>query len=224
MKIKDFYDHIVGKKILMACTGFFLVFFIIVHLLGNSSIYLGPDGINAYTKQLHSMPLFVWLFRLVMAALFILHVITGIQLYVQNSSSKPIKYSVKKSLKATFPSKNMIWTGVVIAAFLTYHLLHFTFRITGAEPLGTDELGRPDVYSMVLAGLKDAPSAIAYIIGLTALLLHILHGIQSLFQTTGLNCEKMQPGIIKASRAVAFVIFIGYLAIPIVIFAGILRF
>lgn len=224
MKIKDFYSHIVGKKVLMACTGSFLVLFIIVHLLGNSSIYIGPDGINAYTKQLHSTPALVWLFRLVMAALFTLHIIIGIQLYMQNSDSKPIKYSVKKSLKATFSSKNMIWTGMAIAAFLTYHLLHFTFRITGAEPLGIDAVGRPDVYSMVLLGLKDVPSAIVYIFGLTALLLHILHGIQSLFQTTGLSSENMQPCIIKASKTAAFAIFIAYLAIPVVIFAGILTY
>ncbi len=224
MKIKDFYNHIVGKKIVMACTGFFLVFFIIVHLLGNSSIYIGPDGINAYTKQLHSMPALVWLFRLVMVVLFTLHVFTGIQLYVQNNASKPIKYSVKKSLKATFSSKNMIWTGIAIAAFLTYHLLHFTFRVTGAESLGIDALGRPDVYSMVLAGLKQAPAAIIYILGLIALLLHMLHGIQSLFQSTGLNGEKIQPSIIKASRTAAVIVFVAYLSIPVVIFAGLLRF
>jgi succinate dehydrogenase / fumarate reductase cytochrome b subunit len=224
MKMKDFYNHIVGKKILMACTGSFLVLFIIVHLLGNSSIYIGPDGINAYTKQLHSMPALVWLFRLVMLALFTLHVFIGIQLYVQNSASKPVKYSVKKSLKATFSSKNMIWTGLLIAAFLTYHLLHFTFRVASAESLGIDALGRPDVYSMVLTGLEETPAAIIYIIGLFALFLHILHGVQSLFQSTGLNCEKIQPCIIKASRTAAVVIFIAYLAIPLVIFAGILRF
>lgn len=224
MKIKDFYNHIVGKKILMACTGSFLLFFIIVHLLGNSSIYVGPDGINAYTKQLHSMPFLVWLFRLMMLVIFTLHVFIGVQLYVQNNASKPVKYFIKKSRKATFFSKNMIWTGIAIAAFLTYHLLHFTFRVTGGESLGTDMLGRPDVYSMVLSGLKNTPSAIIYILGLIALLFHILHGIQSLFQTMGLNCEKMQTGITKASMTAAVVIFIAYLAIPVVIFAGILRY
>lgn len=224
MNIKDIYNSIVGKKILMAATGSFLVFFIMVHLIGNSSIFLGPDGINAYTKQLQSLPAFVWLFRLIMIALFTFHVFLGIQLYLQNRDSKPIKYAVKKSLKATFASKNMIWTGFAIAAFLIYHLLHFTFRLTAAEPLAVDPLGRPDVYSMVLLGLKEALPAIIYILGLIALLLHIFHGIQSLFQSMGLNCEKMQPGIIRVSRTVAVIIFIAYLSIPVVIFAGILRY
>ncbi len=224
MKIKDIYTSIVGKKILMAGTGSFLLFFIVVHLIGNSSIFIGPDGINAYTKQLQSLPAFVWLFRLILFALFTFHVFLGIQLYLQNSASKPVKYAIKKSLKATFASKNMIWTGIAIAAFLIYHLLHFTFRLTAAEPLAVDPLGRPDVYSMVLSGMKDMPSAIIYTLGLIALLLHIFHGIQSLFQSTGMSCEKMQPGIIRASRTAAVIIFIAYLSIPVIIFAGILRY
>jgi len=224
MSKMDFSKSMVGKKILMAGTGFILLFFVLVHLLGNSSVFIGPDGINAYTEKLHSMPAFVWIFRLIMITVFSLHIFFGINLYLQNKASKPVGYSVKKSLKATFASQNMIWTGSAIGVFLIYHLLHFTIRVLGIESPGTDSLGRPDVYSMVIKGLTDAPSAVIYIAGLIALVLHLFHGIQSLFQSTGISCEEVHHGVIKASRTAAVIIFIGYLAIPVVIFAGILKY
>lgn len=224
MKVTNFSSHLVGKKLIMAFTGVFLFFFIIVHLIGNSTILLGPDGINAYTQKLHSVPAFVWLFRLFMITIFSIHVYFGIQLYLQNKQSKPVQYAVKKSLKATFASKNMIWTGISIAVFLTYHLLHFTFRMISVGPLSLDSLQRPDVYSMVLTGLTEIPSLIIYTLGLAALVLHLSHGIQSLFQTLSIMTENMQTCLIKASKTAAVVIFIAYLTIPAVIITGILKY
>lgn len=224
MKFINFSNHLVGKKLIMAFTGIFLFFFVSVHLIGNSSIFFGPDGINAYTQKLHSMPALVWIFRLIMIAFFSIHIYFGIQLYLENKNSKPVQYAVKKSLRATFASKNMIWTGISIAVFLIYHLLHFTFRVISVGPLGVDSMQRPDVYSMVLAGLTEIPSLIIYIFGLTALVLHLSHGIQSLFQTAGITTENIQTSVIKASKAAAVIIFIGYLAIPAAIIAGILKY
>ncbi len=224
MNITNFSKNIVGKKLVMAVTGLFLFFFVIVHLIGNSSIFFGPNGINAYTEKLHSLPALVWTFRLIMVVFFSIHIYFGINLYLENRASKPVQYAVKKSLRASFASKNMIWTGSAIAVFLIYHLLHFTIRVLNIGELGTDSMHRPDVYSMVLKGLTEIPSLIIYIFGLATLVLHLFHGIQSLFQTTGLNTENMQTCIIKASKTAAVIIFIGYLSIPAVILAGILRY
>lgn len=224
MNIMNFSKNIVGKKVIMAFTGVFLFFFVSVHLIGNASVFFGPNGINAYTEKLHSLPALVWSFRLIMIVFFSIHIFLGIQLYLQNRASKAVNYAVKKSLKATFASKNMIWTGSAIAAFLLYHLLHFTIRAISIGQLGLDSMQRPDIYSMVLTGLKEIPSLIIYTLGLTALVLHLFHGIQSLFQSTGISSEAMQSCIIKASRTAAVIIFIGYLAIPIVIVAGILKY
>lgn len=224
MNIANFSKNIVSKKLVMAFTGLFLFFFVIVHLIGNSSIFFGPDGINAYTEKLHSLPAIVWAFRFIMVVFFSIHIYFGIQLYLENKASKPVQYAVKKSLRATFASKNMIWTGSAIATFLIYHLLHFTIRVLNIGELGIDSMQRPDVYSMVLKGLTEIPSLVIYTFGLIALVLHLFHGIQSLFQTTGLNTEKMQTAIIKASKTAAIIIFIGYLVIPAVIAAGILKY
>lgn len=223
MKIYSFTKNPVGRKLIMAFTGSFLILFVLLHFLGNSTIFFGPEGINVYTEKLHSLPLLVWLFRLLMILFFCFHIYFGITLYFENKSARPTEYRVKKSLKADFASKNMFWTGCVIIAFLTYHLLHFTFRVLSDTPLGSDIFNRPDIYSMVITGLKEISSLIIYAIGLFALFLHLFHGIQSLFQTVSLSTEKSQPFIIKASKTIAFIIFIGYLSIPAVILTGVLR-
>ncbi len=224
MTIRNFTQNMVGKKIIMAFSGFFLVFFVIVHLLGNSSIFFGPDGINAYTEKLNSLPALVWGFRLIMITFLSLHIYFGVSLYLENRDAKPLQYQVKKSLRATFASKNMIWTGVAIAVFLIYHLLHFTIRVLSIGTPSIDSKQRPDIYSMVLSGLSEVHSFIIYVFGLIALVLHLYHGIQSLFQTASLSTEGIHNSIIKASRTAAVVIFIAYLTIPAFILAGVLKY
>ncbi|HEY5973342.1 MAG TPA: succinate dehydrogenase/fumarate reductase cytochrome b subunit, partial [Geobacteraceae bacterium] len=105
-------QSVVGRKILMAISGQCMVLFAVVHMLGNSSIFIGPNGINAYAEHLHSLGPLVWVFRLIMLSLFGLHIIFGIQLSIENSGATPQAYAVTKHLKATFSSKNMIWTGL----------------------------------------------------------------------------------------------------------------
>ena len=113
----------VGRKVLMAGSGLFMVLFVIVHLLGNSSIFIGPDGINAYAEKLHGLGPFVWVFRLFMLAMLGIHVLFGILVTLDNWSANPDKYKVKKMLKATFAGETMIWTGALLLVFVVYHLL-----------------------------------------------------------------------------------------------------
>src|SRR5512141_1887880 len=97
-------QHTVGRKILMAITGQLMVLFVIVHLLGNSSIFIGPDGINSYAEHLHSLGPLVWIFRLAMLAFLLVHAIFGITLSIENSKANPYKYAVNNKLKANFAS------------------------------------------------------------------------------------------------------------------------
>src|SRR5208282_4561262 len=102
----------VGRKLIMSVTGFLMIGFVAVHLLGNSSLYHGPDGINAYAKALHRFPALVWAFRLTLLAMFSLHVFYGIQLALANRAAKPQGYAVNGNLQTTFAARNMIWTGL----------------------------------------------------------------------------------------------------------------
>lgn len=216
----------VGRKIVMAVSGLMMALFVAAHLLGNTSIFAGPDGINAYAAKLHELWPIVWAYRLGMVVLFSLHVFYGIQLTLENYRAKPQSYEVKKSLSATFAGKSMIWTGLIIGGFLIYHLLHFTIQATNPEisaGRNLDMAGRPDVFRMVVLSFQKALISLIYIGAMIALALHLTHGIQSFFQTLGLNNDRTLPVITKSGALAAVIIFLGYIAIPLVILIGILK-
>lgn len=224
--MKGLTENPVGKKLIMATTGLLLLGFLVVHLIGNSTIFVGPNGINAYAKGLHSIPPFVWTFRILLLLLFITHVYFGIKLTFQNRQAKPQGYAINKQLSSTFSSRTMIWTGLVVLVFVVYHLLHFTFQITSVPVRSYehfDHFNRPDVFRMVITSFQDLSVVILYTGGLTALMLHLLHGIQSLFQTVGLNNDSLMPKVKTFGYLLAIVVFVAYLAIPAVIVTGLLK-
>lgn len=209
----------------MAVSGTVLLVFVVVHLLGNTTIYSGPDGINAYARALRSLGPLLWAFRLILVAMFILHVFYGIQLTLENRAAKPEAYAVRKHIESTFSSITMIWTGLLIGAFIVYHLLHFTFQVTNpgiSASRHPDALGRPDVFTMVLLSFRKFFVSLIYVGALGALGLHLLHSIEGSFQTVGLNSDRTFPVIRKGGRLAALLIYFGYISIPIVILAGIL--
>ena len=216
-------QHTVGRKILMAITGQLMVLFVIVHLIGNSSIFIGPDGINAYAKHLHDLGPLVWLFRLVMLALLTVHVVFGIQLTLENSAANPDAYAVKNRIKATFSSENMIWTGLLLLGFIVYHILHFTARVTPDIVHGVDVQGRFDVFKMVTTSFHMGGIAAIYVVAMIVLFFHLSHGIQSFFQTMGWSNDKAQPAFQKVGKVLSIIFLLGYSSIPVFILAGILK-
>lgn len=205
----------------MAVSGQVMILFIILHAIGNSTLY--SDSLNAYAEQLHSLPVILWIYRPVMLAFFFLHVVVGIQLYLENRDAKPQAYAVRISQRTTLGGKTMIWTGLLIGVFLVYHLFHFTLQVTNPEisaKMNLDALGRPDVLKMVMLSFQKVLISLVYIFSMIALFLHLSHGIQSSLQTLGLNNDRTLPVIAKAGFLSAFLIFLGYASIPIVIFIG----
>ncbi len=213
-------SNTVGRKVLMGVTGLIMVLFVVVHLLGNTSIFAGPDGINAYAEKLHGLGPFVWAFRLFLGAVLALHVIFGLLLTLENWGANPNRYAVKKMLKATFASETMIWTGLLLLSFLVYHLLQFTVRVTPDVVLGVDMEGRIDVFTMVRSSLRILPISLIYIAAMVTLYLHLSHGIQSIFQSIGLSNDKTLPQYTALGMALSVLFLVGYSAIPILILAG----
>lgn len=216
----------VGRKILMAVTGLILVSFIVVHMLGNSSIFVGPDGINAYAKHLHDLGPLVWIFRLVMLVTFCVHIALGIQLTLENRAGRPQPYAVKQDLRATFASKNMIVSGVALLLFAIYHLLHFTMHVTNPEisagvGANFDALNRPDVFKMVTLSFQQGVIALIYIVAMVFLLLHLIHGVGSFFQSLGLTNDRTICGVGAFGKAAGIILFLGYVSIPVFIIIGV---
>lgn len=214
----------VGKKIAMALTGQVLVLFIVFHISGNSTIFF--HKLNAYVVGLYNLPVFVWGGRVVLVIAFALHIWYGTVLKLENFSAKPQAYAVTQYRQATLAGRYQIWTGGVIAAFLIYHLLQFTFQVTNpadAADTHLDAIGRPDVFSMVVKNFQAIGISGIYLISLAALGLHLLHGIQSSFQTWGLSNDRSLPAFEKMGTIASVILFVWYTAIPISIVTGILK-
>ncbi len=218
--MKLFSDSI-GRKAVMAVTGLLMVLFVIGHLLGNLTIFAGADGINSYAEHLHALAIVVWITRVVMGASVLLHLFFSIQITMENSRAKPDGYAVKHHLKASFASKNMIWTGLFLGAFIVYHLLQFTFRVTpDVAPWAGEVPG--NVFAMVTTALHATFVGAVYIVAMVSLFLHLSHGVQSLFQTLGLSNGVMLPRYSMTGKVASIIFLVGFGAIPVAILAGFL--
>jgi len=220
-----FFRSTVGRKILMALTGLVMVLYVTLHMLGNFSVYYGADAMNSYAAKLQGLGPLIWGVRAILIISIYLHVFYGIQLTVENHDSKGT-YSVRKYLMANFASRNMIWTGSLLGVYIFYHLLHFTFGVinpvlfAGRNPDGT---GRPDVFGMVVTNFQHFTVSLIYISAMFVLSLHLIHGVQSLFQTGGLNNEETMPYVKKAGVIAALIISLGFISVPVIILAGLVK-
>lgn len=214
----------VGKKLIMAATGLGMVGFVVVHLLGNLSVFLGPDGINLYAARLHSLGPLLWVARLGILALAACHIGFGIWLTLENRAAKPQGYAVHKRLASTFASETMIYSGLLILAFVVFHLFHFTLRLIFPDISNLlDAAGRPDVYTMMVASFRKVFVAAIYVLAMAVLFFHVGHGLKSLVQTIGLNNDKTLPLFGKASPAASLALALGFISIPVLVLLGFLK-
>ncbi|MFA5975542.1 MAG: succinate dehydrogenase cytochrome b subunit [Elusimicrobiota bacterium] len=212
------------KKILMAFSGMILLGFIVGHLAGNLQIFLGQEALNHYAVFLRSLGDLLWVARLGLISMAILHLWMSVGLTVENQLSRPVGYARKDYIKATLASRTMIWSGGVVLAFLVYHLLHFTFlKVHPQYAHLVDAKGQRDVYSMVVLSFQQPGIFLVYIVGLFLLCFHLSHAIQSLFQTMGWNDTKLHEMLSVWGGRVAWLIFAGYASIPIAVMAGIVK-
>jgi succinate dehydrogenase / fumarate reductase cytochrome b subunit len=208
----------IGKKYVMAITGLGLFLFVIAHMAGNLQIFLGANQLNAYAFTLKSTPLVLWSFRLGLMAIFIFHITAGIQLAVANRRARPRGYKKFQVVASTFASRTILISGLIILAFIVFHLSHFTFGFVNPTYLAlTDDLGRHDVYRMMVEGFSKPLVSIFYIFSMGLLLIHLSHGVSSSFQSLGLRSKRSFRFFEIFARVSALVIFLGNCSIPLAI-------
>ncbi len=174
----------IGGKLAMSVTGLLLFGFVTAHLAGNLLLLAGPEALNGYAHWMHTHPQAVWSMRSLLLAAFSLHVATAIRLTRQNRAARPVRYAVEATVRASWASRHMMLTGLLLLAFVVYHLLHFTLHVV---PTGEIEGvgGRLDVYAMVVRAFRNPAVALAYVAAQVVLGVHLLHGGRSLFQSAG---------------------------------------
>src|SRR6266705_419308 len=210
---------------IVAVTGIILILFVIGHLLGNLQIFLGPDWINGYSQHLRDLGPLLWVIRLFLLVAVVVHIYVTIQLAIENRRARPQAYVDREYVKATFASRHMVMSGLIVLAFIIYHIAHFTVRVTDRRfsLLKTDPLNRYGVYSMMVYGFQSIYVSSFYVLGLFLLALHLSHGSSSFFQSLGLNNKTLTPRLAFGGRVFAWLLFLGYTSIPIAVLLGLVK-
>lgn len=226
-----YWSSSIGKKLVVALTGLFLILFLAGHLVGNLVVFMGPEPFNQYAYFLHHMGhgAGIWAFRIVMLVMLGAHIAATVMLTRQNKAARKA-YECDNTIQASRSSRYMILTGLTILAFFIYHMLHFTVRVGNEyDTLARYKTTLPGVegevhnaWQMVIDGFSPQAwyVSVFYIIAMTLLASHLVHGFQSVFQTLGLRSKKTAATLNQISIGYALVIWLGFISIPIAILFG----
>jgi succinate dehydrogenase / fumarate reductase, cytochrome b subunit len=213
-----------GKKVLMAVTGAGLFLFVIGHLVGNLQIFLGPEAINSYGHFLQTTPEILWPARIGLLAFVIIHIWTSISLTLENRAARGSQYEVKEVVAASVASRTMIWSGLVIFAFVLFHLAHYTWLIVHPEFRDLhDANGWHDIYRMMVLGFSNSWVSGFYVLSIGLLCVHLSHGASAMFQSLGLKNEAYSRAIDCSAKVAAVIIFLGYISIPLAVLMGLVK-
>ena len=202
----------VGKKQLMAVTGFLFLLFLTTHLLGNLSVYGGPASFVSYAEHLHALGKLLLAAEIGMAVALIIHVTTAVFLFFENRRARPVRYAVDKGGGGrTLSSQIMPYTGLLILGFIGVHLATFSHHIV-------DQTTR-NIFQIAAAVFSNPIYLAIYVIGVLLVTFHVRHGLWSAFQTVGANHPKYMPFIQKLSIVFAVIVAIGFGFLPFVILA-----
>jgi succinate dehydrogenase / fumarate reductase cytochrome b subunit len=208
----------VGKKVIMAATGLVMVAYLITHVVANLLVFQGPAKINAYSAFLHGTGGALWAARLVLFVALVLHIVAAVQLAERRQDARPVGYAAGREPQvSTFAARTIRWGGALILAFLVYHILHFT--VGTAHP----DFIEGDPYHNVATGFHNPIVVAVYLIAMAAVGLHLYHGIWSSGRSLGMSPPSPRPLRRTIAVAVALLIWLGFTAIPLAVYSGVVR-
>ena len=215
----------VGKKLLTGVTGLALVGFIVTHLLGNMSLFVGSEAFNRYTETLHALGPLLYIAEIFLVAFFAAHAVAGIAVWQSKRRARSVSNSVVASKGApsrqTLASRTMIVTGSVLLIFLVVHVAQFKYGLFGGADYTTTVDGKEvrDLYRLVAETFQQPLWVIFYLGVMTLLGFHLRHGVWSAFQSVGLLDPRLRPIAYSAGAVVAVAIALGFFVIPLYLFA-----
>lgn len=230
--IRNLFCSSLGKKYLMAGTGMVLVLFVIGHLAGNLQIFLGAEAINRYGDLLQTNVELLWPVRIILICIILTHIWSATTLTLANRAARPVAYQQWQPTAASYASRTMMVSGIIVAIFIVYHLLHYTvmvqaINLTGknfdARPEFFDAKGRHDIYHMMMVGFSNGWVCLFYLVGVGLLCLHLSHGMSAMFQSLGWKKRSYGACLDRAAKVGSLIIFLGYASIPASIFLGLIK-
>lgn len=229
--MRRLFTSTVGKKIVMAVTGAAMFLFVVGHMVGNLQFFLGAEALNRYGHFLQSNVELLWPVRISMLVIIALHGWSAAQIARENRAARPVQYANWNPTVASYASRTMLMGGLIIGAFVIYHLLHYTVMVPAINFTGQDfhtlnetlkdGSERHDIFKMMVLGFNQPLVVGFYVLAIGLLCLHLSHGVSAMFQSLGLKNATYAGLIDKAAKLVALVLFVGYVSIPLaVLFLG----
>lgn len=226
----DLYSTAVGKKYAMAISGIAMMGFVFFHMVGNLKMYLGAADLDHYAEFLRELlyPIapkgsVLWILRGGLIAMLILHLHAAWSLTQLNRHARPVKYqSARDYQAATFASRTMRWTGIIVLSFLIWHILDLTIGVVNTT--GTSgEFIQGAVYNNLVRSLERWPVSVFYVVSNILLGIHLFHGVWSIFQSLGWNNPRFNKWRRGFATAFATVVVVGNVSFPIAVLAGIVH-
>ena len=216
-----FLNSSIGKKLMMAVTGSFLLIFLVIHLIGNITLFFGAEAFNGYVSALDVVKPLIRVVEVVLLTAFVLHIYSGLRLWFENKKKQGGKFIGKYVINASnenssFSSRTTFITGSIVFIFLVLHLGTFFWRFNVHDPAG---LANDHLYfDIVVAFFKIWWYVALYVIAVLLLGFHLNHGFQSAFQTFGWNNNNYFPTVKIIGTIYAVIMAVGFASMPIYFF------
>lgn len=213
-------DTTLGQKALLAVSGVVLFGFVIVHMLGNIQVFLGPDAFNGYAEAAKSNAVILWGARSVLLVALITHVALVVQLYTRSIKARPVGYQKKKNIATSYAGATMKYSGPALLLYILFHLAHFTYP---GLSLGDYQHHPLDVYGNFVSAFQIPWVVVLYCTANLLLGMHLFHGAFSLLQSLGLNHPRYNDRARRGARSFAFLVTAGNLAMPLSVYFGVIQ-
>jgi len=228
MSSKNPFRSPIGKKLITGITGLGLVIFVLEHMIGNLALFTGNDAYNEYAHFLASLGPLLYIAEAAIVAMFLFHIVNGIQIWLGKRRARPIGYetyrSAGKPSQQSSSSRSMIITGTILAVFLVFHLISFKFGPGGP--------GNADAAYLTIIGgeemrdlsklVREKFSSPFYTFGYTFIMLllvtHLRHGIWSALQSLGAMRPSLTPLVYAMGGLLGALIGLGFIALPLAIY------
>ncbi len=210
-RVAGLWRSLVGRKAIMAATGAVLSVWVLAHMLGNLQAFESAAQLDRYSRLLRIEPGILWAVRVVAGVCLVMHVVAGVSLWVRKRSARPVGYAEYRAVAATPSSRTMIWSGLLVLAYVPFHLLDLTFG--AANP----DFQPGQVFHNTVASLVRGGVAAVYVVAAAALGWHLWHGLWSMTQSAGTANLAYMPTVKRFAVAMAWILFAGFAAVPVAI-------
>ena len=220
----NFYHSSIGKKIITGVTGLGLTLFVLFHVTGNLVLFTSNEAYNQLAHFINSLGFLLYLVEFILLGLVVFHAAIAISIYINKQQARPIDYQQLKSAgepsKQSISSRTMIITGLILLVFLVSHIL--TFKFGAYYPTVINGVEMRDLARLVIEKFQNPIYTFSYVGVMIFLGFHLRHGIWSAFQSLGAINTRLSPIIYTIALIIAALISVGFLVLPLAIYASLL--